>query len=155
MKSIWNDSISFGMVNIPVKLFSAINRSETVHFKLLFREDHTPIEYRRWSKEHDMEVPWEDVVKGVEMDDGSYFIFTKEELESLRPEKSDVIEIMHFVDSGSIDDLYYDKHYFLAPSEPKQKPFFLLGEALRPPSFKRMRIKPPEDCTVDSITPHA
>jgi DNA end-binding protein Ku len=131
MKSMWKGSISFGMVNIPIKMYTTVDRSETVHFKLLYERDHTPIEYRRWSKEHDVEVPWDEVVKGVELDDGSYYVFTKEELDSLRPERSDIIDIVQFVDRESVDDLYYDKHYYLASEKPGQRPYFLLIRALR------------------------
>lgn len=130
MKPIWSGAISFGMVNIPVNLYSAIERKRPVEFKLLHAKDHAPIKYKRWCEEHDEEVPWEEVVRGVDVGDGSYYIFTHEELEELRPERSKTIEIEEFIDSEQIDQIYLDKHYFVGPDSAGEKPYFLFREAL-------------------------
>ena len=105
MKSIWSGSLSFGMVNIPIKLYSTVEHSASPGFKLLHVEDKSPIEYRKFCKKQDAEVPWSEVVKGLEVEPGSFFLFTKEELASLRPEKSDAIEIVEFVPPDQIDRL--------------------------------------------------
>ena len=129
MKSIWSGAISFGMVNIPVKLYSAVQR-RPVTFRLLHEKDHSPIEYRRWCAKDDKEVPWEEVVKGVEVEEGSFYIFTKEELENFRPRKSSAIEISEFIASDRLDRIYIDQHYFVGPNKVGEKAFFLFKEAL-------------------------
>jgi DNA end-binding protein Ku len=129
MKSIWRGAISFGMVNIPVKLFSAVER-RPVTFHLLHEKDHSLIEYRRWCVKDGKEVPWEEVVKGVEVEEGSYYVFTKEELANFKPRKSSAIEIAQFVHSDRLDRIYIDQHYYVGPDKPGEKAFFLFKEAL-------------------------
>ena len=130
MRSIWSGSLSFGMVNIPVKLFSSVERSAEPGFKLLHAEDQSPVEYRRFCKKQDKEVPWSEIVKGLEVEPESYFLFTKEELEKLRPEKSDQIEVVEFIPPGQVDRIYLDSHYFLGPQKKKEKAFFIFAQAL-------------------------
>ncbi|HSV42339.1 MAG TPA: Ku protein [Methanomassiliicoccales archaeon] len=131
MKSIWSGSLSFGMVNIPVNLYSTIERSASPGFKLLHAEDQSPIEYRRFCKKHDREVPWSEIVKGLEVEPGSFFLFTKEELERLRPEKSDQIEIMEFIPPDQVDRVFLDSHFFIGPEKKKEKAFFIFIQALK------------------------
>lgn len=130
MKPVWNGSISFGLVNIPVKLYAAINR-RPVSFHLLHQKDNSPVEYRRWCAQGGHEVPWDEVVKGVDLGDGQFYIFSKRELATLRPKKSEVIDIQEFVKEGSIDRVLYDQHYYLGPEKEGQKAFFLLHETLK------------------------
>ncbi len=130
MKSIWSGSLSFGMVNIPVKLYSTVEHTASPGFKLLHVEDKSPIEYRKYCKKQDSEVPWSEIVKGLEVEPGSFFLFTKEELASLRPEKSDAIEIVEFVSPDQIERPLLDGHYYVGPEKKKEKAFFIFSRAL-------------------------
>jgi DNA end-binding protein Ku len=129
MKSVWEGSIAFGLVNIPVKLYSAVQPRD-IGFKLIDAKTKTPIQYKRWCPVCNEEVPWKDVVKGLEIKRGEYYIFTKEELERLKPEKSSTIEIVEFIDSARIDSVYFDKHYYCAPASESEKAFFLFKDVL-------------------------
>ena len=131
MKSIWSGSLSFGMVNIPIKLYSTVEHAASPGFKLLHAEDKSPIEYRKFCKKQNMEVPWSEVVKGLEVEPGSFFLFTKEELARLRPEKSDTIEIVEFVNPEQVDRPYFDGHYYVGPDKKKEKAFFIFSQALK------------------------
>jgi DNA end-binding protein Ku len=119
------------MVNIPVKLYSIVEHAASPGFKLLHVEDKSPIEYRKYCKKQDTEVPWSEIVKGLEVEPGSYFLFTKEELAGLRPEKSDAIEIVEFVSPDQIDRPYLDGHYYVGPEKKKEKAFFIFSKALK------------------------
>jgi DNA end-binding protein Ku len=131
MKSIWSGSLSFGLVNIPVKLYSTVEHSATPGFKLLHAEDQSPIEYRRYCKLQDKEVPWSEIVKGLEVEPGSFFLFTKEELERLKPEKSDEIEIVGFIEPAQVDRVYLDSHYYIGPEKKRERAFFIFIQALQ------------------------
>lgn len=130
MKSIWKGSISFGLVNIPVTLYSAIS-SQTLGFKLLHDACHTPIKYQRWCSHCDVEVPWENIVKGMPLENGTFFIITKEKLEELKPAKSDRLEIKEFIPSTELSFIYIDNHYYLLPTKETDKAFFLFFETLK------------------------
>jgi len=129
MKSVWNGSLSFGLVNIPIKLYSAVE-PKVLGFRLLCGKCKTPIQYKRWCPNCKKEVPWEDVVRGLEITKGNYFVLTKEKLEKLKPEKTDVIDIIEFVDKGMIDPIYFDKNYYVVPEKAKEKAYFLFQEVL-------------------------
>lgn len=129
MKAIWSGSLSFGLVNIPIKLYAAIER-RPVNFKLLHEKDNSPIEYRRWCSQDDHEVPWNEVVKGVDLGEGTFYVLSKQELSSLRPKRSDNIEVHEFVSWDKVDRIYVDQHYYLGPQKGGQKAFFLLREVL-------------------------
>jgi len=129
MKSIWNGSISFGLVNIPVKLYSAIE-SKSFSFKMLDNKHHSPIKYKRVSEKTGKEVEWKDIVKGIEISKGKYFVPTKEQLQAIKPEKSDTIDIIEFVDQDQIDPIYFNSHYFIGPIKEKEKTYFLFKEIL-------------------------
>ncbi|MDD1771249.1 MAG: Ku protein [Methanomassiliicoccales archaeon] len=129
MKAIWSGSLSFGLVNIPVKLYSAVN-PRPVSFKLIHEKDNSPIEYRRWCAEGKHEVPWNEVVKGVNLGEGSFYVFSKRELAALRPKRSEVIEVHEFVSSDLIGPILVDGNYYLGPEKAGQKAFFLLREVL-------------------------
>jgi len=119
------------MVNIPIKLYSTVEHVASPGFKLLHLEDKSPIEYRRYCKKHDAEVPWSEIVKGLEVEPGSFFLFTKEELSGLRPEKSDSIEIVEFIPPDQIDRPFLDAHYYVGPEKKKEKAFFIFTQALK------------------------
>lgn len=129
MKAIWNGSLSFGLVNIPVKLYAAIER-RPVSFKLLHEKDNSPIEYRRWCSQHGHEVPWNEVVKGVDLGEGTFYVLSKQELGSLRPKRSESIDVQEFVAEDKLDRIWVDQHYYLGPDKGGQKAFFLLREVL-------------------------
>ncbi len=129
MKAVWSGEISFGLVNIPIKLYSAVESKTS--FRLIDKKTKTPIEYKRWNPKTKKEVPWSDVVKGLEMKKGEYFIFTKEEIDKLKPKKTDTIEIIEFVDASQIDPIYFEKHYYAAPAKKKEKPYFLFKNILQ------------------------
>jgi DNA end-binding protein Ku len=129
MRAIWSGAIAFGLVNIPIKLFSAVSQ-QTLGFKLLCKKCHTPVKYKRYCPGCDDDVAWEDIVKGLEISKGEFMIFTPEELESMKPEKSDRIEISEFIDANEIDPIFYNKPYFIAPAKAKEKSYFLFREVL-------------------------
>jgi DNA end-binding protein Ku len=113
-RSIWSGSLSFGLVNVPVQLLSA-TRDMQVHFHQLDSKDDTPIEVRRYCSEEDVEIPYDEVVSGYEIDDGEYVMLTDDELAAAQPEKTKTIDIDEFVELAEIDPLYLDHPYFLVP----------------------------------------
>jgi DNA end-binding protein Ku len=129
MKSIWKGAISFGLVNIPVRLYSATER-ETVSFHMLSKRDHSRIRFLRVSEATGKEVPYEDIVKGYELEDGGYVVVSDEELDEAAPEKSSTIEIQEFVNESEISSLYFDKPYYLEPDKSASKAYALLRDAL-------------------------
>ena len=130
MKSIWNGSISFGLVNIPVKLYSAIESKE-FKFRMLDEKTLSPIKYKRVAEKTGEEVAWKSIVKGIELKKGQYFIPTKEQLKAIKPEKSDTIDIVEFVDQAQVDPVYVHGHYYVGPAKEKEKTYFLFNEILR------------------------
>lgn len=129
MKSVWKGSISFGLVNIPVKLYSA-TQPRTVSFRYLCKKCHSPLKYQRYCPKCKKDIPWENVVYGFDTGEG-YKIFTQQEIEKLKPEKSDIAEVLNFVDTSEIDLIYFNKSYYIIPDKKKEKSFFLFMEALR------------------------
>jgi DNA end-binding protein Ku len=115
-RPIWSGSLSFGLVNVPVKLMSA-TRDLGVHFNQLHEKDKSRIEVRRVCSAENEEVPWEEVARGYELDDGRMILLTDEELEAADPKKTRTIDIEAFVDIEEIDPIYYDHPYFLVPDE--------------------------------------
>src|SRR5215211_3817306 len=113
-RAIWSGAISFGLVNIPVKLFSAVSR-KTVRFHQLDDKDKQRIQQKRVNPRTGEEVPFEQLVKGYEVGPDRFVIITPEELESLEPEKTRTIDIEDFVDLEQIDPIYYDHPYYLVP----------------------------------------
>src|SRR5919109_1708037 len=113
-RSIWSGAISFGLVNVPVKLYSAVSK-KTVRFHQLHGETGTRIQQRRVDPSTGEEVPYEDIVKGYEIGKDRYVIIEPGELEALDPKKTKTIEIEDFVDLADIDPILYDHPYYLAP----------------------------------------
>ena len=128
-RAIWNGSISFGLVNIPVKLFNAVSR-KSVRFNQLDSTTGARIRQKRVSAEDGREVPYEEIVKGYELSSGNYVIVTDDELASLDPEASRTIEIQEFVDLAEIDPIFYDSAYYLVPDPATVKPYALLARAM-------------------------
>ncbi|KON30798.1 hypothetical protein AC477_04675 [miscellaneous Crenarchaeota group-1 archaeon SG8-32-1] len=117
-RSIWTGRVSIGLVNVPVKLYSMM-RDNTISFRYLHKKDGSPLKYQKVCALDKQVVPWEDTVKGYEINKNEYIIFTKEELEALRPESDERIRIDKFVNLISIDPLYFEKSYILAPNKSK------------------------------------
>ena len=129
-RSIWSGAISFGLVNVPIKLYSAVSK-KTVRFHQLHGTSGTRIQQRRVDPSTGEEVPYEDIVKGYEIGKERYVLITPDELESLDPEKTRTIEIEDFVEEAEIDPIYYDHPYYLAPGTGAEKAYRLLLEAMK------------------------
>src|SRR5918995_1766175 len=128
-RSIWSGAISFGLVNIPVKLYSAVSR-KTVRFHQIDGENGQRIQQRRVNAETGEEVPYERLVKGYEIGPERYVIIEPDELDSLAPEKTRTIDIEDFVDLEQIDPIYYDHPYYLVPDKGAAKAYGLLLQAM-------------------------
>jgi DNA end-binding protein Ku len=137
MRTSWNGSLSFGLVSIPVGLAPATKpaaRQSDVSFRLLHREDATPIKQKRWCPAHDREVTQDELVRGFEIAKGQFVIVEDADLEALeRHDDSRSIEIRQFVKEDSVDSIYFDRHYYLVPgpNPAQRRPYALLLEAMR------------------------
>jgi DNA end-binding protein Ku len=129
-RSIWTGAISFGLVTVPVKLYSAVSR-KTVRFHQLNGKTGVRIQQKRVDPTTGDEVPYEDIVKGYELTPDRYVVIEPDELEALDPQKTKSIEIEDFVALDEIDPIYYDHPYYLAPGTGGAKPYKLLLEAMR------------------------
>jgi DNA end-binding protein Ku len=128
-RSIWNGAITFGLITIPVGLYTA-TEDRDVAFHLLSRKDKSRIEYKRVSSKTGREVDWDDIVKGHEYEKGKYVVFTQEELEQIAPESARVIDVVQFVDAAEVDPIYFEKSYYVAPTEVAVKAYNLVVKAL-------------------------
>ena len=129
-RSIWSGAISFGLVNVPVKLYSAVSR-KNVRFHQLHASDGVRIQQKRICPQHGEEVPYDEIVKGYELSPDRYVVITPEELETLDPKKTKTIDIMDFVELAQIDPIFYDQPYYLAPDKGAAKAYGLLLAAMR------------------------
>lgn len=130
MRPIWNGSINFGLINIPVRLFSGTNPREGIDLDMLHKEDHGQIRYARICRKDGEEIAWDDIVKGYEYRDGDYVVLSQKELDSLDAQKSQTIDIMQFIDEGDVDIRYFEKPYYLEVTKGGDKAYALLREAL-------------------------
>ena len=130
MRSIWSGAISFGLVNIPVKLNSAIETGEGLDFDMLSKKDMGKIRYARIDSKTGKEVPWKEIVKGYEYAKGKYVVISDEDFKKASPEKSKTIDIIQFVKEEEIDPIYYEKPYYLVPDKGADKSYHLLIKAL-------------------------
>jgi DNA end-binding protein Ku len=128
-RSIWRGAISFGLVNVPVKLYSAVSK-KTVRFNQLHEADGARIQQKRVCSKDGEEVPYEEIVKGFEISPDHYVMITNDELEAIDPKKTRTIDIEDFVDLDEIDPLYYEHPYYLAPDTGASKAYKLLLAAL-------------------------
>jgi DNA end-binding protein Ku len=137
MRTIWNGSISFGLVNIPVGMALATKpaaRQSDVSFRMLHRDCGTPIKNKRWCPQHDREVSNDEIVKGWEVAKGQFVIVEEADLEALSTaDDSRTIEITRFVEASQVDPIYFDRTYFLAPADAaaQRRPYVLLLEAMK------------------------
>ncbi len=132
VRTIWKGSISFGLVNIPIGLAVATQRSD-IAFRTLHRECGTPIKQKRWCPTHDREVSADELVKGWEFSKGQYVLVEDGDLEAIALQRSHSIEIVRFVELSDVDPIYFDRTYYLAPAdvEAQRRPYVLLLEAMR------------------------
>ena len=128
-RPVWKGTIHFGLVSIPIELYSAV-QSHVLGFKLLHATCNSLISNKRWCSHCEKEVAWEDTVKGLKLPDGSYFLVTQENIKKLKPEKTDTIDIVEFVEAVSVSPIYYDQHYYIVPQNIHDRAFFLFGAAL-------------------------
>jgi DNA end-binding protein Ku len=129
-RSIWKGSITFGLVNIPVGLYTAEEREE-LSLHLLDKRNMARVRYKRVNEESGKEVPWEDTVRGYEFQEGKYVVLSDEDLQRASPEKTQTIDIQDFVDVDEISPVYFDKPYYLAPDKRGAKSYALLRETLK------------------------
>lgn len=130
MRPIWTGSISFGLVNIPVRLFSGTHPHQGIDLDMLHKDDHSPIRYARICREDGEEIPWNDIVKGYEYQEGDYVVLTKTDFEKADVHKTKTIDIQQFLHESEIDIRYYEKPYYLEPEKGGEKAYSLLREAL-------------------------
>lgn len=129
-RAIWTGTLTFGLISVPVKLYSA-TRSKTVRFNQLHAVDNVRIQTKRFCPAEDKEVPSEEIVRGYELSPDRYVVIDDAELEALAPEATRTIEIEDFVALGEIDPIFYDQPYYLAPNTGGAKPYRLLLEVMR------------------------
>jgi DNA end-binding protein Ku len=130
-RSLWKGAISFGLVNVPVELHSAQQRSSELDLTMLDRRDLSPVGFKRVSKSTGDEVPWAEVVKGYEYEDGKYVVLGEEDFRRANPEASRTVDIVAFVEMKDVAPPYYEAPYYLAPSKRGEKAYVLLRETLK------------------------
>ena len=133
-RAMWSGAISFGMVNIPVKLFSATSAKD-VSFNLIHSTCGTRVQQKRWCPTDEVEVPWEEIVRGYEYAKGQYVTLTDEDFEQLPLPSKHTIDITAFVHSTEIDPVYYERSYYLEPDAKNEKAYALLLRALEEKSL--------------------
>lgn len=129
MRAIWTGSLGFGLVNIPIKIFSAVQDS-SLDLDMLDSKDHSNIKFKRVNERTGREVPWENIVKGYYMDN-KYVILDKSDFEKASPEKTKHIEIKHFVEETEIDSMYFEAPYYLQPDKSGARAYALLRDAFK------------------------
>ena len=128
-RSLWNGTVSVGLVHVPVKLYSAIE-SKTVHFREVHLEDGSRIEHRRFCEKEKREVPYEEVVRGFEVGKGEYVVLEKDEVKAAAGGTGHRIEVEHFVPAADIDPVFYEKTYYLGAGEKAKDAYRVLHDAL-------------------------
>jgi DNA end-binding protein Ku len=131
MRTIWKGSISFGLVNIPVGLYPATRPANQVKFRMLRRSDNSPIRYKRAAEEDGKEVPWDEIVKGYEYEKDHYVVLSEKDLERVKIESTQTVDIKEFVKLEEIDPMFFDEPYCLAPEKGGDKAYVLLRESLK------------------------
>ena len=128
-RAIWSGTISFGLLNVPVKLYSAVSR-KTIRFNELRESDMSRVRHKRVAEGTDEEVSYDEIVKGYEITKDRYVTFTRDELSELDPAKTRTIDIQDFVDIGEIDPIYFESPYYLGPADGAEKAYSLLAKAM-------------------------
>lgn len=130
MRAFWSGTISFGMVNLPVRLYTA-TRPRELNLDMLRRDDLCPIHFARVCRATGEEVPYEDITRGYEYREGDYVVLEEEDLERARPKRTQTIEVLSFADPDEIDPKYYERPLYMEPGKGADKPFALLHAALK------------------------
>ena len=128
--SVWKGHLTFGLVSLPVKLFTAA-RSETLSFNQLHKHDNSRIKQVIYCQAEDKPIPRDEIVKGYEYEKGKYVVVEDEEIKKVAPKTARVMEILEFVKSGDVDPVYLESSYYMAPDEGGEKPYSLLFETLK------------------------
>ena len=129
MRSLWTGAIGFGLVNIPVKLYSATQQSD-LDLDMLDKKDHSNIKFKRVSEKTGKEVPWANIVRAYNYE-GNYVVLDDEDFKKASPEKTKMIEIAEFVEEKEVDSIYYETPYYLEPQKGGEKAYVLLRDALK------------------------
>lgn len=129
MRSLWTGAIGFGLVNIPVKLYSATQQSD-LDLDMLDKNDHSNIKFKRVNEKTGKEVPWDNIVRAYNYE-GHYVILDDEDFKKASPEKTKMIEIAEFVEESQVDSMYYETPYYLEPQKGGEKAYVLLRDALK------------------------
>src|SRR5580658_1264275 len=129
-RPIWNGSISFGLLNVPVQIFSG-ERTVDLHFRMLDNRNQKPIRYERVNAETGEEVAWKDIVKAFEYRKGNYVVIPEDELRAAAPEATETVAIEVFVERDAISPTYFEKPYILVPAKKMEKGYVLLRETLK------------------------
>ena len=129
-RSLWKGAISFGLVHIPVEMYTAVSE-KSLDLTMLDKRDFSPIGFKRYNKSNQKEVTWDDIVKGYEYSSGEYVVLSAEDLRQANPEATQTIDILAFVDAETVPLLYYEQPYYLAPGKGGDKVYALLRETLR------------------------
>jgi DNA end-binding protein Ku len=130
-RGLWKGAISFGLVNVPVELYSAKKRAAELDMTMLDKRDLAPVGYKRVNKSTGKEVPWDDVVKGYEYKDDKYVVLSDEDFRRANPEAAKTVDIHAFVELGSIAPQYFETPYYLKPGKRGEKPYALLRETMK------------------------
>lgn len=129
-RAMWKGSLAFGLVNIPIELYSA-TRDHRPKFRLLHSKDESPVRYERVCQTEGKPVGWEDLVKGYEYEKGHFVVLTKDDFKTAALEKTKTIDILDFVDPNEIDERYFETPYYLQPAKGADRSYALLREAIR------------------------
>jgi DNA end-binding protein Ku len=129
-RSIWKGAIAFGLVNIPIELYSAV-RDHRPKFRLLHAKDEAPVRYERVCQTEGKPVKWDDLVKGYEYEKGHFVVITKDDFKTAAIEKTKTIDILDFVDPDDVDERYFETPYYLQPGKGADRAYALLREAIR------------------------
>lgn len=130
MRAIWKGALGFGLVNIPVCMYTA-SREKEISFVLLHKKDLSEVRYVRVCKLENTEIPWEEIVKGYEYKKGDFVVLQDTDFEKANLKKTKTIEIIHFIKEDEVDTIYYVKPYYLEPAKNAEKAYALLREALK------------------------
>src|SRR5918992_2948376 len=130
-RGLWKGAISFGLVNVPVELYSAQKKSSELDMTMLDKRDLSPVGYKRVNKATGKEVPWDDVVKGYEYQDEKYVVLSEEDFRRANPEAAKTVGIQAFVDLAEIAPQYFETPYYLVPGKRGEKAYALLRETLK------------------------
>lgn len=131
MRALWTGAVSFGLVNIPVKLYSGAEQDDNVDLRMLHAKDQAPIRYAKICSKEGIEVPFSEVVKGFEYQEGQFVVVTEEDFKAAEGEKSGTIDITEFTEEDQIDVRYLEKPYYLEPTKGGEKAYALLRESLK------------------------